>query len=324
MKKIAFRILTFAFLMVFIIISPALAGQPKVSVVIPGGIMLGPYFYADAYGLFKDVGFELENHYVSTGGQVIQLFTSGDADIAVTSAGPAGVMIGKGVPAKMIRPFINGGFEIIAVKKDIKTPADAKGKIVAVSGIGSGTETVGRILMEKAGIDTHKDCKVMVMRGPDMVAAAKLGQIDIAFSWPPHAERMLTDIPDAHRLMDTVAKWKEYFNINVAWPFHGLVVKEKLLAKYPEQIIKMDKALQVAAKRLIAMPLDEKAKFLSKYTRQKPDIVKLSLEKGNVIYNSHPLSKDDIKSCEIFWKYMYKWGYMKFPMNAEKAFWKMK
>ena len=323
MKKINFTILACTFLMVSVF-TPTLAEQPKVSVVIPGGIMLAPYFYADAFGLFKDVGFKLKNHYVSTGGEVIQLFTAGDADIAVTSAGPAGVTIGKGVPAKMIRPFINGGFEIIAVKKDIKTPADAKGKIVAVSGIGSGTETVGRILMEQAGIDTHKDCKVQVMRGPDMVAAARLGHIDIAFTWPPHAQRMLTDIPDAHRLMDTVAKWKEYFNINVAWPFHGLVVKTKLLEKYPDQIMRMDKALQLAAKKLKAMPIDEKAQFLSKYTRQKPAVVKMALEEGNVIYNSHPLSKDDIKSCEIFWKYMYKWGYMKFQMNAEKAFWKMK
>ncbi len=43
--------------------------------------MLAPYFYADAFGLFKDVGFKLKNHYVSTGGEVIQLFTAGDADI---------------------------------------------------------------------------------------------------------------------------------------------------------------------------------------------------------------------------------------------------
>lgn len=324
MKKFALAILVLAFLIVSGIFNPALADQPKVSVVIPGGIMLGPYFYADAYNLFKDVGFQLKNHYVSTGGEVIQLFTAGDADIAVTSAGPAGVTIGKGVPAKMIRPFINGGFEIIALKKEIRTPADAKGKIVAVSGIGSGTETVGRILMEQAGVDTHKDCKVQVMRGPEMVAAAKLGHIDVAFTWPPHAQRMLEDIPEAHRLMDTVEKWKEYFNIKVAWPFHGLVVKTKLLEKYPEQIMKMDKALQLAADRLTAMPIDEKAEFLSKYTRQKPDIVKMALQGGNVIYNSSPLSKDDIRSCEIFWEYMYKWGYMKYEINGQKAFWKLK
>jgi len=323
MKRIVFSALVCVLFMIFTL-TPVVAKQPKVSVVIPGGLMLGPYFYADAFGLFKDVGFTLKNHYVSTGGEVIQLFTAGDADIAVTSAGPAGVTIGKGVPAKMVRPFVNGGQEIIALKAEIKTPADARGKIVAVSGIGSGTETVGRILMEQAGIDTHKDCKVQVMRGPDMVAAARLGQIDIAFTWPPHAQRMLADVKGAHRLMDTVAKWKEYFNLNVAWPFHGLVVKDKLLAQYPEQIVKMDKALQLAADRLNAMPLDEKAKFLSKYTRQKPEVVKIALQGGNVIWNSNPLSKDDIKSCEIFWKYMYKWGYMKFEMDAKKAFWKIK
>ena len=322
MKKKWIVVLMVAMAIVTLISSPALAKQPKVSVVIPDGLMLGPYYYAVEFGLFKDIGFELKNHFVSTGGDVIQLFTAGDADIAVTSAGPAGVMIGKGVPAKMIRPFVNGGFEMLAIKKDIKTPADAKGKIIAVSGVGSGTETVGRILMEMAGIDTHKDCKVQVMRGPAMIAAARLGQIDIAFSWPPIAQVILAEVPEAHHLMDTVAKWKEYFKLNVAWPFHGLVVKDELLAKYPEQIVKMDQALQLAAKKLNAMPLNEKVKFIAKHTRQKPELVKLAIDEGSVIWNSHALTEDDAKSCEIFWKYMHKWGYMKNKMTAKQAFWK--
>ncbi len=304
-------------------LTPVFAAKAKVSVVIPGGLMLSPYFYADAHGLFKDVGFELKNHYVSTGGEVIQLFTAGDADIAVTSAGPAGVTIGRGVPAKMVRPIVYGGMEIIALRKEIQTPADAKGRIVAVSGIGSGTETVGRILMEKAGVDTHKDCKIQVMKGPEMVSSAKLGHIDIAFTWPPHAQRMLADIPEAHRLVNTIEKWKESLNLTVPWNFHHLVVKNDLLAKYPEEIIKMDKALQEAARRLMAMPIDEAAQFLEKYTRQKADLVAVAIESKNVMFNADPLSKDDVRSSEIFWEYMYKWGYMKFEINGEKAYWKL-
>jgi len=323
MKKTTIVLLTFLAISLVCGFSPVFAGQPKVSVVIPGGLMLSPYFYADAHNLFKDVGFELKNHYVSTGGEVIQLFTAGDADIAVTSAGPAGVTIGRGVPAKMVRPIVYGGMEIIALRKEIQTPADAKGKIVAVSGIGSGTETVGRILMEKAGINTHKDCKVQVMKGPEMVAAAKLGHIDIAFTWPPHAQRMLADIPEAHRLMNTIEKWKEYLQLTVPWNFHHLVVKNKLLEKYPQEIIKMDQALQLAAKRLMAMPVDEAAQLLEKYTRQKAELVEVAIKSQNVIFNPDPLSKDDVRSSEVFWEYMYKWGYMKFEMNGEKGYWKL-
>lgn len=90
-----------------------------------------------ANGVFKKNGLEIEPTVFSGAARVQQALTSNDIDIGLSTGQDLG-FIAKGLPAMTIAAITNAPFEsvmLVAPDGGIKTPADLKGKKVAVSNI---------------------------------------------------------------------------------------------------------------------------------------------------------------------------------------------
>src|SRR5215470_12599349 len=113
-----------------------------------------PIWVTQDAGLFKTYGLNAELIFISGAAPGMQAMlaneihfanTSGSAPINATLQGTDSVIIGTSYD------LIPYGF---VVHKDIQTPADLKGKIVAISRFGGVTELAVRVTLEKLGLNT--------------------------------------------------------------------------------------------------------------------------------------------------------------------------
>jgi TRAP transporter TAXI family solute receptor len=128
----------------------------------------------------------------ATGGSIDNLkrLTAGDVDIALTLAGAAddayagkGNWAGQPQPIRALARAYNNYEHVIArIDSGITTVAGMKGHRISLGSPGSGTELIGRRLIEQAGLDPAKDVTALSMSLPQTVAAMIDGSID-AMIW---------------------------------------------------------------------------------------------------------------------------------------------
>jgi ABC-type nitrate/sulfonate/bicarbonate transport system substrate-binding protein len=90
-----------------------------------------------ASGVFKKNGLEIESVVFTGAARLQQALTSNDIDIGLSTGQDLGFIV-KGLPAMTIAAITNAPFEsvmLVGIDSAIKTPADLKGKKVAVSNV---------------------------------------------------------------------------------------------------------------------------------------------------------------------------------------------
>ena len=144
-------------------------------------------------GFFKEQDLEIEVIFFRSGAEIVPSLSTGQLDIGATTAGAAlynsiaqGIKVRIVADYQAIRPNEPGtGTNAIVVRKALidsgafKTPADAKGKNIAITARGQITHLFAGKLLERGGL-TDKDARLVTMTYPDMLAAFKGGSIDIA------------------------------------------------------------------------------------------------------------------------------------------------
>lgn len=302
--------------------APAGAGTIEVTIVSPSGVSVTPFYYALDHGLFEKIGLKVTPIIRTAGKEIIQIFTAGGADVSFTGPGPMGVTIGQGVPARVTGFFAYGSVAIVTFDPAIKEVKDLKGKRIAISGPGSASEVIGRIVLFEMGLDPHKDAQVRPLTAPEMVTAGRLGQVDAAISWPPYAQVMTVEIPKARLFMDVNEEWKRIFKTPLPAVWHGLLVKEKFLKEHPEATRKIQEILAESVRRIQGDDA-EQVRLLVKYERMKEEWAKPAVASKMVVFNPNAtvLSAAEKESALKIWDYMHRWGYMKEKATAEKMFW---
>ncbi len=162
-----------------------------------------PVWVTQDAGLFKTYGLNTELIFISGAAPGMQAMlanevqfanTSGSAPINATLQGTDSVIIGTSYD------LIPYGF---VVNKDIQTPADLKGKIVAISRLGGVTELAARVTFEKLGLNP-KDM-TLIQAGPDAqrIPAVQSGKVAATVIAPPglfaavaRGLRVLVDLTD--------------------------------------------------------------------------------------------------------------------------------
>jgi len=162
-----------------------------------------PIWVTQDAGLFKKYGLNTELIFLSGASAGLQAMlaneihfanTSGSAPINATLQGTDAVIIATSYD------LIPYGF---VVNKDIHTPADLKGKIVAISRLGGVTELAVRVTLEKLGLNT-KDM-TMIQAGADAqrIPAVQSGNAAATVIAPPglfaavaRGLRVLVDLTD--------------------------------------------------------------------------------------------------------------------------------
>jgi NitT/TauT family transport system substrate-binding protein len=149
---------------------------------------------AKQLGLFKKYGLDVEIVYIPGGSTVVQGMVSGEIQFGrgspseVVSANVAGFHL------KMIAALINKFVYAFVTPPSITKPADLKGKNVAISRFGSGSDFITRMALKSWGLDPAKDVAILqVGNSPDRLAAIAGGKVHgsiLSLSQTPRAKQL--------------------------------------------------------------------------------------------------------------------------------------
>lgn len=171
-------------------------------------------FVARDAGLFKKYGIEPKLVVFDSGSVLAQAAMSGDAKMSVTSGPVTIASRTQGGDAIVVASCVNTPPYSIVAAKNITRWDQLKGKRIAMSRFGSGTDTSLRLVLRKFGIDANKDLIVLQLgTQPSRYQALLAGKIEATIISPP---------------LDLMAK-KDGFNILVNIPDLGI--------PYPQQTV---------------------------------------------------------------------------------------
>ncbi|HLC25223.1 MAG TPA: ABC transporter substrate-binding protein [bacterium] len=129
-------------------------------------------------GIFRKYGFDVENLLIESSSVVVQSLIAGDLSFVQIGAAPVVAAVANGAELKIIAvPMNRFNFAMVSAP-EIKTPQDLKGKILAISRIGSGDEFVTRETLRWWNLNPEKDVRLLqVGFTPARLAALKSGQV---------------------------------------------------------------------------------------------------------------------------------------------------
>ena len=130
-------------------------------------------------GLFKKHGLDVEIIYIPAGSTAIQAMLSGEVSIAWGNEA-AGVVASHvaGYPLKMTAILVNKFVYSFVTPSAITKPQDLKGKSIAVSRFGAGSDFITRMALQSWGLDPVKDVTILqIGNSPARVGALLAGRI---------------------------------------------------------------------------------------------------------------------------------------------------
>ena len=163
-----------------------------------------PLWVAQEAGLFKKYGLTTDLVLISGGSTIIQALLAQEIAFA-TIAGPAVIQSRlQGADVAIIASPYNLMPYSLVVHGSIRSPADLRGKRIAITRFGGITEVAARLALDKLGL-TPKDV-TMVQSGPDgvRILAVESGSVAGTMIGPPalfsavaHGLRVMADLADS-------------------------------------------------------------------------------------------------------------------------------
>ena len=183
-KTIQRFILIFA-LVTIMPVSLRAVDQPIVGVAGPAINMIYSFVGRDA-GLFVKHGIDPKIVVFDSGSVLAQAGLAGDAKISVTSGPVTIASRTQGADSILIASFVNTPPYSIVAAKGITRWDQLKGKRIAMSRFGSGTDTSLRLVLKKFSLDPAKDVMILQLgTQPSRYQALIAGQIDATIISPP-------------------------------------------------------------------------------------------------------------------------------------------
>jgi NitT/TauT family transport system substrate-binding protein len=192
------------------------------------------HHFAKQVGLFKKYGLDVEIVYIPGGSTVVQGMVSGEIQFGrgspneVVSANLAGFHL------KMIAALINKFVYSFVTPPSITKPADLKGKNVAISRFGSGSDFITRMALKFWGLDPAKDVTILqIGNSPERLAAIASGKVHgsiLSLSQTPRAKKM------GLRVLADLSQ------VDAEYPQGVLYVASTLIEKRPDLIRQFMKA----------------------------------------------------------------------------------
>ena len=214
-----------------------------------------PAWIAKETGIYAQNGLDVQLIYTAPNMGVVALL-SGDTPIAQAS-GP-GIVSSRlgGSDAVMVAAGFIALDHWLLARKEIKTPQQLKGGVVAVGRMGSSNDHIARFALRSLGLTPLKDVSMMATGSPlDRLAALESGR----------AQATALTFPSSFVL------WKKGFNIladlsTLDFPFQttGIATTRRFIQKNPEVIRKYVKA-QIEAVHRLKKDRGTTLKILAKY-----------------------------------------------------------
>lgn len=271
-----------------------------------------PYVAVEA-GIFKKYGLDVEMIEFRGDNVLTTALLSGDINLCSNiGATSAMVSVSKGAKLRLwIVPQPVTPYHFIARKEAAATVRDLAGKTVAVSGIGSISYHIPRIILERNGVDPEKLNYVMAGSNADRFKALLTGKVDATVVGNIEAAK-LSSYPDIVDLV-TVAK------VVPEIPFTFGMAREDFIQKEPETMYRLAKGM-IEANRWIA---DNKAGTVRIAAKIIPDEMPEVLSRAYDQADPHlwGLNGDISEASYKFTSdFLVKVGFMTAPLSYEQFF----
>ncbi len=132
--------------------------------------------------LWREHGLDVRPIYLTSGSLMAQTLSAGDI---VMAGFDVTAMLNLGVSGttdiKVVSVMINRLEPYFVVRKSVNVPADLKGKSVAISRYGSGSDVITRVVIRYFKLDPDKDVRILQSGNtPVRIAALMAGHMDAA------------------------------------------------------------------------------------------------------------------------------------------------
>ncbi|MDO5860578.1 ABC transporter substrate-binding protein [Methanobrevibacter sp.] len=225
-------------------------------------------FVANATGMFKKAGLEVELHEYNNGGDLMSAMASGDLDVGYVGITPAIYSISKEVPIKIVAGAQNEGSGLLSHDSSVKSITDLKGKTVATPGEASVQSVLLKYDLKKNGLNTS-DIESPAMKVSSMNDALRSEGIDAMLTYEPY----VTISKEINN--QTLVKSSE--DILPDHPCCVVVMNEKFLSKHPDKARKILDIHKKATDMIKANP-EEMVQYLPPHIVPNAEIEKESLK----------------------------------------------
>ncbi len=136
------------------------------------------HLFAKEVGLFNKSGLDVEIIYIPGGSTVVQAMVAGELQFGRGSAIEVVSSHLAGFPLKILAALVNKFLYSFVTPVTITKPQDLKGKAVAVSRFGSGSDFITRMALKSWGLEPVRDVTILqVGNSPERLAAIASGKI---------------------------------------------------------------------------------------------------------------------------------------------------
>ena len=142
-------------------------------------------FVANATGMFKDAGIDVELYEYNNGGDMMSAMASGELDVGYVGIPPVIYSISKDVPVKIVAGAQNEGSGLLSHSSSVKSITDLKGKTIATPGEASIQSVLLKYDLKKHGLSTS-DIESPTMKVSSMNDALKTDGIDAMLTYEPY------------------------------------------------------------------------------------------------------------------------------------------
>ena len=227
----------------------------------------GVLVVANHQGFFRKYNLDAQLVLMPNAPLALSALTAGDSQFyyGTTSGASLGAVL-NGLDGVFVAAFINRLVGAFAVGRDIKTPADLKGKKIGVASLGGGNWMFTMLAFEHWGIDPKRDAITFRIIGDTGVSAQSIatGVIDGSLLGYTHASILRRQ---GYPILADVSE------LNIPFQDSGLFTRKSFLAQHPEIVESVLRAL-VEAIAFIQEPDNKTAvlKSLAQWLRlPKPD-----------------------------------------------------
>jgi NitT/TauT family transport system substrate-binding protein len=200
-----------------------------------------PAWIAQEAGYFAKYGLEVELTFIEGSSRATAAMLSGNVDI-LEQAGPAVVAaVKQGGDATMIAGCLNTSVFKLLAAPDIKTPADLKGKTIAITTFGTSDEFLLKKLLGLHGLDAARDVTVIQARdAAGQVSVLASGQAQAVVLSPPND--LIAQKQGAALLIDTIP-------LKMAYQATGVATSRSYLSKHRGAAVAFVKAVAEGMRR---------------------------------------------------------------------------
>ena len=224
-------------------------------------------FVANATGMFKDAGVEVELFEYNNGGDLMSAMASGELDVGYVGVPPVIYSLSKGVPVRIVAGAQNEGSGLLSHDSSVKSISDLKGKTVATPGEASIQSVLLKYGLKKNGLSTS-DIESPAMKVSSMNDALKTASIDAMLTYEPYVT--ISEKLNHQNLVESSGE------ILPDHPCCVVVMNEKFLSDHSDKAKKILDIHKKSTEKIKANP-EGMVKYLPPHIVPDPEIEKESL-----------------------------------------------